>query len=152
MPHFYVSIEALDHKVFKYAGYQSALNADYYKASFEEYGPTGMPNGHPHVGEPCTVLVLDTYIADRINEDLKPYGQQPYQPKQLILTWRDAKGKLWRVMWSQRSSPEEEEKGRAYALENGQMLHAFRVGDNSAWEKAYDQHEEIEEHNSQNSI
>jgi hypothetical protein len=145
MPHHYVSIKALDHKVFKYAGYVHPLNEDYYRKSFEEYGPTGIPGPERDPG-PCEVLAFDEYKGDRITADGKPYGKQGYTPKQLIMTKRDEKGKVWRVMWSQKSSPKEEKDGLAYALKEGWMLHTCRVGDNQAWENVLEMHKEIEGH------
>lgn len=145
MPHHYVSIEALGHEVFKYAGYVHPLNEDYYRKSFEEYGPTGLPQVHNPEPEPCKVLAFDEYKGDRITADGEPYGDQPYTPKQLIMTKREGE-KIWRVMWSQKSSPKEESDGLEYALKEGWMLHTCRVGDNQAWENALEMHKEIEGH------
>ena len=145
MPHFYVSIPGLGngHEVFKHAGYVHPLNEDYYRKAFEEFGVTGPP-GSPKNG-PYKVLKFDEYQADRITEDGKPFGLPLYTPKQIILTKR-RDGKLLRVMWVRKSSPEEETKGREHAREEGWIFHAFRVGDETAWERAYAQHEEIESH------
>jgi hypothetical protein len=143
MPHYYVSIPGLDHKVFKYAGYVHPLNEDYYKQSFEEYGITGLPGGE---WGPCKAISFDEYKADRILEDGTPYGDQPYHPKQIILTKRDEKGKVWRVMWSQKSSPEEEKKAQVYCEEEGWLRHVFQVGDQHAWDRALENHEEVEKH------
>ncbi len=126
--------------MFKYAGYVPGLNADAYRRAFEKFGPLGLPPAGP---EPCKVLEFDEYKADRITEDGSPYGKQPYTSKQMILTKRE-NGKLWRVMWTQKSSPEEETKGHEHALEDGWMMHVFQVGDTTAWDRALAQHEEIE--------
>jgi hypothetical protein len=47
-------------------------------------------------------------------------------------------------MWTKKSSPEEELKGREYALAEGWMTHVFRVGDEKAWDKALKRHGEVE--------
>jgi hypothetical protein len=148
MPHYYVSIEALDHKVFKYAGYVHPLNQDSYRKSFEEFGPTGLPQQCNPEPEPCEVLTFDEYKGDRITADGEPYGKQPYTSKQLIMTKRDGRNPrvVWRLMWSQKSSPKEEKDGLAYALEEGWMIHAFSVSDNHAWENALTMHDEVEDH------
>ena len=144
MPHYYVSIDALQHKVFKYAGYVHPLNEDAYRKAFEKYGPLGLPNGQPRIMRPFKVLTFDEYMADRITEDGSPYGDQPYTPKQIILTWRDDKSTVWRVIWTHKSSPKEEEDARVTAEEGVWMRHVFQVGDETAWDKALERHEEIE--------
>lgn len=144
MPHVYVSIQALSHDVFKYAGYVPLLNAEDYCKAYEEHGPTGLPGDHL-VTEPCSVLMLESYIAGRITGMGKPYGQQTYQPKQLIMTKRDGE-KVLRMMWARNSRQLDENFGQKWALENGWMMHAFRPGDNGVWDKAKEQHEEIEAH------
>lgn len=141
MPHYYVSIPALGHKVWKYAGYVNPLNEDSYRKAFEKHGITGLPGGEPG---PFKVIVFDEYKADRITEDGSPHGEQPYHPKQIILTHRDEADKVWRVMWSWRSSPEEEKSAQVYAEEEGWMRHVHQVNDNTAWDKVIGQHEEIE--------
>ncbi len=144
MPHFYVSIPGLGNgrEVFKYAGYVHPLNQDFHQRCFEKFGVTGLPGAK---GGPYKVLLFDEYKDDRITEDGKPFGLPLYTPKQIILTKREG-GKLWRIMWAKRSSPEAETKGREHAREEGWIFHAFQVDDTSAWEKALVRHEEIESH------
>lgn len=142
MPHFYVSIESHHHKVFKYAGYVPPLNEDAHRKAFKKYGCDGLPGlGAPG---PFRVIAFDEYKADRIVEDGTPFGDQPYHPKQIILTQRDAEGSVWRVLCSRKSSPKEEESSRDYAEEEGWIRHIFQVGDDTAWDKALERHEEIE--------
>ena len=140
MPHYYVSIKALNHQVFKYAGYIHPLNEGAYRDAFEKYGVLGLPGEETG---PFKVLTFDEYKADRITEGGAPYGNQPYTPKQIILTKREGE-KIWRVMWSCQSSPEEEAEARDYTTKEGWMRHVFQVGDDTAWDKALERHEEIE--------
>jgi hypothetical protein len=143
MPHYYVSIPALDHKVYKYAGYVNGLNEDVHRRAFEKFGPTGI--GGSRKSGPYKTIKFDRYEGDRILEDGSLYGKQTYSPKQLIMTQRDG-DKIWRALWSEQSSPSEEQNGFDAALAEGAMMHAFQVGDDSAWDKALEQHKEIEAH------
>lgn len=140
MPHYYVSIPGLDHKVWKYAGYVHPLNEDHHRKAYEKYGVTGSPGEEPG---PFKVLTFDEYKADRITEDGKPYGEQLYHPKQIILTQRK-EGRVWRIMWTRRSNPKGEKLAQVYAEEEGWMRHVFQVDDDAAWDQALKQHEEIE--------
>ncbi len=144
MPHYYVSVPTLDNKVFKYAGFVRLLNEDAHQKAFEKYGPGGINNPHA-VGGPYRVIKFDRYEGDRIMEDGSLYGEEEYSPKQLIMTKR-TDGKIIRMLWSPHSSPAEENKGFEYALAEGYMMHSFQVGDDSAWDQAFDQHKEIEAH------
>lgn len=143
MPHYYVSIQP-DHQVFKYVGCINGLNEESHHKAFEKYGPGGIDNPHAK-GGPYQVIKFDRYEGDRIREDGTLYGKQKYSPKQLIMTWRKD-NHILRMMWSQKSSPDEENKGFAHALTEGYVMHAFQVGDSTAWDKALDQHREIEAH------
>ncbi len=144
MPHYYVSIPALDHKVFKYAGYVSPLNEESHRMAFEKFGPLGIDGGSVSEG-PYKVITFDRYEGDRILEEGTLYGEQKYSPKELILTKR-VDGRIIRMLWSPHSSPAEENKGFAYALTEGYMMHAFPMGDSTSWGKALEQHKEIEAH------
>jgi len=142
VPHFYASIPALDHEVFKYCGYVHPLNEDHHRRMFETFGSTGLPSQ----GEPGTfkVLSFDEYKGDRITEDGERYGEQTYIPKQIILTRREDDGKIFRMLWVYQSSLEDEQVAREHAVEDGWLVHFVPVGDKNAWGSCIARHEEIE--------
>ncbi len=142
MPHYYASIPALDHKVFKYCGYVHPLNEDHHRRTFEDYGATGQPGG---VNQgPFTVITFDEYKGDRITEDGGRYGEQPYTPKQIILTRRESDDNIFRMLWVYQSSPEDEQVARDRAVEDGWLVHYVPVGDENAWDTCRERHAEIE--------
>jgi len=142
MSHFYVSIPAACHKIFKYAGYVHPLNEDAHRKTFEKIGINGSAD---EVRHGCQVLSFDEYLGDRITGDGEPYGKQPYTPKQIILTKREG-DKILRLMWSCKSSPGDEEHGRIYAKNEGCMMHCRPVNDETAWDRVIQMHREIEQH------
>lgn len=73
MKHLYVSIEALRHQVFKYAGEVQDDHLDFAIEAHEKFGEHGLP--HTNGKGPFKVLVFHRYIADRIWEDGTPYGE-----------------------------------------------------------------------------
>lgn len=142
MPHYYASIPALDHKVFKYAGYVHPLNEDHHRRMFETYGAIGQPSQGGEPG-PFRVLLFDEYKGDRITEDGERYGEQPYTSKQIILTKR-IDNQIVRMMWIHQSSPREETTARAYARDNGWFMHCVPVNADTAWDTCIERHVEIE--------
>jgi len=145
MPHFYASIPALDHEVFKYCGYVHPLNKDHHRKMFEAFGTAGLPNqGEPG---PYKVVSFDEYKGDRITEDGTHYGEQNYISKQIILTRREDADNIFRMVWAYQSSPKDEQAAREYANkcpEDGWLVHFVRVGDENAWDTCIARHEEIE--------
>lgn len=73
MKHLYVSIKALKHRVFKYAGKVRDDHLEFAIEAHEKFGEHGLP--HTDEEGPFKVLVFDHHIADRIWEDGTPYGE-----------------------------------------------------------------------------
>jgi len=124
--HYYVSIPALSHKVFKHAGYHS-LDNDANNQWHQENGILG--SDEEVAAGPYRVLCTVEYLGDRIHEDLQPYGEGDT----IICD-----------MWVRRSFPGDDERYRIRALSFGGMLHTFRVEETEATSKAIAQHIEIE--------
>jgi hypothetical protein len=123
--HHYISIPALDHKIFKYQG-------------FVNPAPTSL------LEPPFLGLLFDDYMGDRIDEHGNSY-KPLHTPKKIILTKR-AGDSVKAILWSNVSRPGAEKRAMVFAMENDCMLHCFQVDDTSAMAKALDQHIEIEQH------
>ena len=74
MKHLYVSIKAMKHRVFKYAGEVLDRQVDDHVEAHEKFGEHGLP--YTDGKGPFKVLVFDHHIADRIREDGTPYGEK----------------------------------------------------------------------------
>lgn len=138
--HYYVSIPALDHKIFKYAGYQS--NDVGILDGYREHGITGSED--EIVDGPYHVLASDEYLGDRIDADLQPYGEpSDFVPKQVVIT-RKLGDTVFTHLWMRRTCPGDDERFRRQTLPNGVMLHTFQLDETEACSKAIAQHIEIE--------
>jgi len=73
MKHLYVSITAMKHRVFKYAGEVPDSQVEFSVEAHEKFGEHGLP--HTDGKGPFKVLVLHRYISDRIWENGTPYGE-----------------------------------------------------------------------------
>lgn len=140
--HVYVSIPALDHKIFEYAGYQS-VDSDANDKWHRENGITGRKS--EILAGPYRVLNTFEYRGDQINEYGETHGEPPnFIPKQFVIT-RRRDGKIIRDMWVARSHPGDDERFQTRATNIGGMLHCFQVKTKNAPDFAVERHEEIEQ-------
>jgi len=140
--HVYVSIPALGHKVFKYAGYQSVDSNDN-NQWHRENGITG--SSEEIVAGPYRVMVTYEYLGDRINEWGEAYGEpEDYVPKQFVVTKRH-EGKVICDLWIARSVYGDDERLRTRSINSGGMLHCFQIELEYALDLAVQRHEEIEQ-------
>lgn len=145
MPHYYASIPALDHKVFKYCGYVHPLNEDHHRRTFEDYGATGQPAAvSDGPSDLYKVLSFDEYKGDQITKDGEHYGEQDYTSKQIVLTRREDDDTVFRMLWTGQSSPKDEQACREYATKDGWIMHCLPVGAKSVWDTCIARHIEIE--------
>ena len=139
--HVYISIPALDHMIFKYAGYQSEdsnANNEWHRKN----GITG--SGEEVAAGPYRVLVVNEYLGDRIDADLQPYGEPAdFVPRQVVIT-RKLGDTVLVHMWMRRTYPGDDDRFRRQTLSNGGMLHTFQLDETEACSKAIAQHIEIE--------
>lgn len=137
--HYYVSIPALDHRVFKYAGYQT--NDVGILDGYKEHGITGSED--EIVDGPYHVLASDEYLGDRIDADLQPYDEpSDFVPKQVVIT-RKLGDTVVVHMWLRRTYPGDEGRYRVRPGYEG-MLHTFQLDELEPCSKAIAQHIEIE--------
>lgn len=139
--HVYVSIPALDHMIFKYAGYQSVDS----NANNEWHRESGITGSDEEVAAgPYRVLVANEYLGDRIDADLQPYGEPAdFVPRQVVIT-RKLGDTVLVHMWMHRTYPGDDERFLRQALHNGGMLHTFQLDETEACSKAIAQHIEVE--------
>ncbi len=138
--HYYVSIPALDHRVFKYAGYQS--NDTGILDGYREHGITGSED--EIADGPYHVLASDEYLGDRIDADLQPYDEpMDFVPKQVVITRKLGDTVLVHGRMH-RTYPGDDERFRRQTLHNGGMLHTFQLDETEDPSKAIAQHIEIE--------
>jgi len=139
--HVYVSIPALSHKVFKYAGYQSN-DTNEHNQWHREKGVTG--TSEEIVAGPYRVMVTYEYLGDRITEWGEAYGEpEDYVPKQFVVTKR-REDRIICDLWIARSVYGDDERCRARAINAGGMLHCFQIKLECALNLAVQRHEEIE--------
>ena len=137
--HYYVSIPALDHKIFKYAGHQSNDIT-----SYDWYAEHGITSSESEIADgPYLVKAYVKYLGDRIDEHGEPYGEpSDFIPKQYVITARLGDTVIC-DMHVARSYPGHDEKYRVRAMVPGRMLHTFPVGKRLARTIAIGWHIEI---------
>jgi hypothetical protein len=139
MSHIYISIPALDHKVFKYAGYQPR---DLYQDWHRKNGILGSA-AEVEAG-PYRVKVSSTYLGDQVDEKGRLYDCVSYVSKQFVLTKKQGNTPICEL-WMRQSRVGDDAYLRSRAIVSGCMLHCFPVDMPSACETALERHTEIEQ-------
>jgi hypothetical protein len=146
MSHYYVSIPALDHKIFKYAGYHGKEDQRSWDEQYAWHAQNGANGSHEEINQgPYRVVVSDEYLGDRVDENLQPYGEPLHTPKKIILTKRMG-AEVKTLMWSYESRPGSLRQAQEFARENKFMTHCFQLDEPFPLTKALNQHIDIEQH------
>ncbi|MHC4296445.1 MAG: hypothetical protein ACYS7Y_04020 [Planctomycetota bacterium] len=66
-------------------------------------------------------------------------------PKKIVMTHREG-SEIIASLWAEESSRHQEREAHDLARHEGWMMHAFRVGDQSAMYTAVERHQDIERH------